>query len=138
LLLSLYQRCALGIAGCSSRTALALLIPITNTNHRETDIRPSARLKSHGPWREELHRFFGVDLTLIPSIGVLSGITLMCRARRPGRDEPFRNNEICAFVALAILWATLSGESAVRQACSFLVHKLRGGTGLPPRLLPSG
>jgi transposase len=24
-----------------------------------------------------LHRFFGVDLTLIPSIGVLSGITLM-------------------------------------------------------------
>jgi transposase len=30
-----------------------------------------------GPWREELHRFFGVDLTLIPSIGVISAITLM-------------------------------------------------------------
>jgi len=30
-----------------------------------------------GPWREELHRFFGVDLTLIPSISVLTGITLM-------------------------------------------------------------
>jgi hypothetical protein len=84
-------------------------VGLVNTNHRETDIRPSARPKSHGnpnyiplsaidgPWREELHRFFGVDLTLIPSIGVLSGITFMCRARRPGRDEPFRNNEICAF-----------------------------------------
>jgi transposase len=33
--------------------------------------------RKHGPWREELHRFFGVDLTLIPSISVLTGITLM-------------------------------------------------------------
>lgn len=30
-----------------------------------------------GPWHQELHRFFGVDLTLIPSISVLTGITLM-------------------------------------------------------------
>jgi transposase len=30
-----------------------------------------------GPWRENLHRFFGVDLTLIPAISVLTGITLM-------------------------------------------------------------
>jgi transposase len=30
-----------------------------------------------GPWREELHRFFGVDLTLIPGISILTGITLM-------------------------------------------------------------
>jgi transposase len=30
-----------------------------------------------GPWREELSRFFGVDLTAIPSISVLTGITLM-------------------------------------------------------------
>src|ERR1700733_911101 len=29
-----------------------------------------------GPWHQELHRFFGVDLTLIPSISVLTGITL--------------------------------------------------------------
>jgi transposase len=30
-----------------------------------------------GPWRGELHRFFGVDLTVIPAISVLTGITLM-------------------------------------------------------------
>jgi len=30
-----------------------------------------------GPWREELHRFFGVDLTVIPAISILTGITLM-------------------------------------------------------------
>ena len=30
-----------------------------------------------GPWRAELQRFFGVDLTLIPGISVLTGITLM-------------------------------------------------------------
>ena len=30
-----------------------------------------------GPWREELHRFFGVDLTLIPGISILTGIALM-------------------------------------------------------------
>jgi transposase len=30
-----------------------------------------------GPWREELSRFFGVDLTAIPSVSVLTGITLM-------------------------------------------------------------
>lgn len=30
-----------------------------------------------GPWREELERFFGVDLTDIPGIQVLTGLTLM-------------------------------------------------------------
>jgi transposase len=30
-----------------------------------------------GPWQQELERFFGVDLTLIPGISVLSGLTLM-------------------------------------------------------------
>jgi hypothetical protein len=25
-----------------------------------------------GPWREELHRFFGVDLTVMPGISVLT------------------------------------------------------------------
>jgi transposase len=39
--------------------------------------RKTSKNEPDGPWREELHRFFGVDLTLIPSIGVLSGITLM-------------------------------------------------------------
>ena len=39
--------------------------------------RKTSKNEPDGPWREELHRFFGVDLTLIPSIGILSGITLM-------------------------------------------------------------
>jgi transposase len=30
-----------------------------------------------GPWGEELQRFFGVDLTQIPSIGIISAITFM-------------------------------------------------------------
>jgi transposase len=30
-----------------------------------------------GPWKEELERFFGVDLTAIPGISVLTGLTLM-------------------------------------------------------------
>jgi transposase len=30
-----------------------------------------------GPWREELQRFFGLDLTAIPGISVLTGVTLM-------------------------------------------------------------
>jgi transposase len=30
-----------------------------------------------GPWRQELERFFGVDLTAIPGISVLTGLTLM-------------------------------------------------------------
>jgi transposase len=39
--------------------------------------RKTSKNEPDGPWREELHRFFGVDLTLIPSIGVISAITLM-------------------------------------------------------------
>jgi transposase len=30
-----------------------------------------------GPWREELSRFFGVDLTAIPGVSILTGLTLM-------------------------------------------------------------
>lgn len=30
-----------------------------------------------GPWREELQRFFGVDLTAIPGVSILTGITIM-------------------------------------------------------------
>ena len=39
--------------------------------------RKTSKNEPDGPWREELHRFFGVDLTLIPSIGIISGITFM-------------------------------------------------------------
>jgi transposase len=39
--------------------------------------RKTSKNEPDGPWREELHRFFGVDLTLIPGISVLTGISLM-------------------------------------------------------------
>jgi transposase len=39
--------------------------------------RKTSKNQPQGPWREELQRFFGVDLTAIPSISVLTGITLM-------------------------------------------------------------
>jgi transposase len=56
-----------GVAPLNPDLALRPVKPRRKTSKNEPD----------GPWREELHRFFGVDLTLIPSIGVLSGITLM-------------------------------------------------------------
>lgn len=39
--------------------------------------RKTSKNEPDGPWRLELQRFFGVDLTLIAGIGVLTGITLM-------------------------------------------------------------
>ena len=30
-----------------------------------------------GPWQQELERFFGVDLTAVPGISILTGLTLM-------------------------------------------------------------
>jgi transposase len=56
-----------GIVPLHPTSALRPVKPRRKTSKNEPD----------GPWHEELHRFFGVDLTLIPSIGVLSGITLM-------------------------------------------------------------
>jgi transposase len=37
----------------------------------------TSKNQPQGPWKEELGRFFGVDLTAIPGISVLSAITLM-------------------------------------------------------------
>src|SRR5258708_35883750 len=37
----------------------------------------TSKNEPRGPWREELSRFFGIDLTAIPSVSVLTGITLM-------------------------------------------------------------
>jgi transposase len=37
----------------------------------------TSKNQPEGPWKEELERFFGVDLTAIPGISVLSGLTLM-------------------------------------------------------------
>jgi transposase len=37
----------------------------------------TSKNQPQGPWQQELERFFGVDLTAIPGISVLSGLTLM-------------------------------------------------------------
>jgi transposase len=37
----------------------------------------TSKNQPQGPWKEELMRFFGVDLTAIPGISVLTGLTLM-------------------------------------------------------------
>ena len=37
----------------------------------------TSKNQPQGPWKEELERFFGVNLTAIPGISVLTGLTLM-------------------------------------------------------------
>jgi transposase len=37
----------------------------------------TSKNQPEGPWQQELERFFGVDLTAIPGISVLTGLTLM-------------------------------------------------------------
>ena len=39
--------------------------------------RKTSKNQPEGPWQQELERFFGVDLTFIPGISVLTGLTLM-------------------------------------------------------------
>jgi transposase len=39
--------------------------------------RKTSKNQPQGPWHQELERFFGTDLTLIPGISVLTGLTLM-------------------------------------------------------------
>jgi transposase len=79
--------------------------------------RKTSKNEPDGPWREELHRFFGVDLTLIPSIGVLSGITLMTEL---GNDlSAFKNSQHFSS------WLCLCPDnetSAQPAKCSTAVH----------------
>jgi hypothetical protein len=37
----------------------------------------TSKNQPEGPWQQELERFFGVDLTAIPGISILTGLTLM-------------------------------------------------------------
>jgi transposase len=39
--------------------------------------RKTSKNQPEGPWQQELERFFGVDLTVIPGISVLTALTLM-------------------------------------------------------------
>jgi transposase len=49
-----------------------LNLPIKKRLRKKT-----SKNQPQGPWHQELERFFGTDLTLIPGISVLSGLTLM-------------------------------------------------------------
>ena len=49
-----------------------LNLPIKKRPRKKT-----SKNQPQGPWHQELERFFGTDLTLIPGISVLSGLTLM-------------------------------------------------------------
>jgi transposase len=51
---------------------LTAKLPSTKKARRKT-----SKNQPEGPWQQELERFFGVDLTLIPGISVLSALTLM-------------------------------------------------------------
>jgi transposase len=50
--------------------------PLSNPTQKRVR-RKSSKNQPEGPWQQELQRFFGVDLTAIPGISVLTGLTLM-------------------------------------------------------------
>jgi transposase len=99
-----------------------------------------------GPWREELSRFFGVDLTAIPSISVLTGITLMTEL---GNDlGAFKtahhfsswlclcpDNETSASKVLRR--ATRHSQNRVRQALRMAASSLHHDKELPGRQIPT-
>lgn len=60
----------------NAEPGVALLKPASGLRPVKTR-RKVSKNEPEGPWREELHRFFGVDLTQIPSIGIISATTLM-------------------------------------------------------------
>jgi len=53
------------------------LEPHSNPPIRKRARRKTSKNQPEGPWQQELERFFGVDLTAIPGISVLTGLTLM-------------------------------------------------------------
>jgi transposase len=51
--------------------------PMSNPLPKKKARRKTSKNQPEGPWQQELERFFGVDLTVIPGISVLTGLTLM-------------------------------------------------------------
>ena len=51
--------------------------PQSNLPPKKRVRRKTSKNQPEGPWQQELERFFGVDLTAIPGISVLTGLTLM-------------------------------------------------------------
>jgi transposase len=50
---------------------------VSNLATKKRVRRKTSKNQPQGPWQQELERFFGVDLTAIPGISVLSALTLM-------------------------------------------------------------
>jgi transposase len=51
--------------------------PVSNSSPKKKARTKTSKNQPEGPWQQELERFFGVDLTVIPGISVLTGLTLM-------------------------------------------------------------
>ena len=50
---------------------------VNNPPTKKRARRKASKNQPEGPWQQELERFFGVDLTAIPGINVLTALTLM-------------------------------------------------------------
>ena len=51
--------------------------PVSSPLAKKKARKKTSKNQPQGPWQQELERFFGVDLTLIPGVSVLTGLTLM-------------------------------------------------------------
>jgi transposase len=51
--------------------------PVSSPLPKKKARKKTSKNQPEGPWQQELERFFGVDLTVIPGISVLTGLTLM-------------------------------------------------------------
>src|SRR6201987_5364892 len=51
--------------------------PVAKLPTKKKVRRKTSKNQPEGPWQQELERFFGVDLTVIPGVSVLTGLTLM-------------------------------------------------------------
>ena len=51
--------------------------PVSSPLPKKKARKKTSKNQPEGPWQQELERFFGVDLTIIPGISVLTGLTLM-------------------------------------------------------------
>ena len=60
----------------------------------------TSKNQPQGPWKEELERFFSVDLTAIPGVSILTGLTLMTEL---GNDfECLQNRAPFCLLALSV------------------------------------
>jgi transposase len=51
--------------------------PLSKPLPKKKARKKTSKNQPDGPWQQELERFFGVDLTVIPGISVLTGLTLL-------------------------------------------------------------